>query len=68
MIDIVERLRAEAIRCGQETGLEPEVFRAWEAADEIKRLRTALSLARNDMRDSINEIDRELSFVSGGQS
>jgi len=58
MSDIVERLRRVAKELPQTSGnqawLKPEDTTAWEAADEIERLRAALQTAR---RDALGEKD-----------
>ena len=52
MSDIVERLRRVAKELPQTSGnqawLKPEDTTAWEAADEIERLRAAVQTARRD--------------------
>ncbi len=61
MTDIVERLRRIAKELPQTSGnqawLKPEDTTAWEAADEIEKLRAENENLRKTIRDGIKLID-----------
>jgi hypothetical protein len=66
MSDIVERMKNYIPGEPAHEEAVPEVLEL--AIAEIERLRTALRLARNDMRVSISEIERELAQSSGDRN